>query len=369
MTKVLFLENLWNEKIGIMMLSSILKENGHDCDIFIGNDNKIINYLEKNSPDVIAFSCMNIQYEWVKNTCKNIKNAGFKIPIIVGGPHPTFFPEIIKDQNINIICLGEGEYSILELADKIERGEEIKYLKNNYEFENVSFYDECLTTNRDALISLCESLKKLNIKWGCSSRVNLVDEKILRIMKDGGCRFIGFGIESGSQKMLDSMNKMTTVEQGKNAIRLCKKVGIFPQADFIVGTPGETKETIQETVKFCKEVKLFHRIRLFWMTAFPNTPLYDYAIKNNMIKDEKKYIESLSGGIDSYRLNFSSMSMKEIKREKEIAEKSCQTTVYSKFYNYLKYFGVKDTLLMFTNKIKEVKKVNRTGGKKHRIKK
>jgi radical SAM superfamily enzyme YgiQ (UPF0313 family) len=130
MIKVLFLENMWHEKLGIMTLSSILKENGHKCDIFIGDGNKIINYLEKTDPDVIAFSCMNIQYEWVKNTCKNIKNAGFKIPIIVGGPHPTFFPEIIKDQNINMICLGEGEYSILELADKIERGEEIKDIKN-----------------------------------------------------------------------------------------------------------------------------------------------------------------------------------------------------------------------------------------------
>lgn len=130
MVKVLFLENMWHEKIGIMTLSSILKENGHECDIFIGDGNKIINYLEKTNPDIIAFSCMNIQYEWIKNTCKNIKNAGIKTPIIVGGPHPTFFPEIIKDPNIDIICLGEGEYSMLELADKIERGEDIKNIKN-----------------------------------------------------------------------------------------------------------------------------------------------------------------------------------------------------------------------------------------------
>ena len=99
-----------------------------------------------------------------------------------------------------------------------------------------------------------------------------------------GAFIIGYGVESGSQSILDSINKKTTVEQGKEAFNLTRKSGIWPQASMMIGLPGETLDTIKETVQFCKDVGVFAIFSV--ATPIPGTSLYEQALHTNKVKSE-----------------------------------------------------------------------------------
>jgi len=131
MAKVVFLQDLLYEHLGTMYISSVLKKNSHRCDIFIdGADRNIINKCIKAKPDIVAFSITTGNQKWVLKTAKLIKNKLKDSIIIVGGPHPTYFPEIINSGYIDIVCRGEGEYAFLELANKLDQKEDITKIKN-----------------------------------------------------------------------------------------------------------------------------------------------------------------------------------------------------------------------------------------------
>jgi radical SAM superfamily enzyme YgiQ (UPF0313 family) len=130
MAKVSFLQNIWYEYLGVMSLSATLKANNHEVEVVIGNKNEILNSVIESRPDLIAFSAMTIQHNWVSEMADYIKKAGIKTPIIVGGPHVTFFPEMIDDPSIDIICIGEGEYPLLDLVNALDKGEDISRIEN-----------------------------------------------------------------------------------------------------------------------------------------------------------------------------------------------------------------------------------------------
>ena len=89
-----------------------------------------------------------------------------------------------------------------------------------------------------------------NFSWMCNSRVDCADEELLKWMKKAGCYLIKFGIESGNQKILDNLKKDISLEDAKKIILLCRKLGIETVAHFIIGNPGDTKETINDTIEF-----------------------------------------------------------------------------------------------------------------------
>jgi len=130
MAKILFLQNVWYEFLGVMQLSAVLKSNGHACDVTLGSKKEILKEIKKIKPDLIALSLMNVQREWAFQITKLIKENNIKAPIIVGGPDATLVPEIINNQNIDIICRGEGEGALLELADKLGKHKDITKIKN-----------------------------------------------------------------------------------------------------------------------------------------------------------------------------------------------------------------------------------------------
>lgn len=137
MVKVVFLQNIWTEFFGVMILSSALKKAGHDCEVIMGKD---VESLKISKPDLIAFSSMTVQHVWVSEMAKTLKESGVNVPIIVGGPHPTFFPEVIDDPNIDMICRGEGEDAMVELADALENGEDIRTIRNLWVKEKDKIY-------------------------------------------------------------------------------------------------------------------------------------------------------------------------------------------------------------------------------------
>lgn len=153
--------------------------------------------------------------------------------------------------------------------------DEIEYIKE-YGADAFSFCDETFTLDKQRAYKVCEEIKrrKLNIPWDCQTRVDQVSKEILTKMKEAGCQLVGFGAESGSQKILDIMQKGTTVEENEKAIKLAKEVGLPVAASFMLGYPGETYETIKQTFEFIHKTKP-DIVYLCLATPFPGTDFYN----------------------------------------------------------------------------------------------
>ncbi len=200
---------------------------------------------------------------------------------------------------------------------------EMKILFDRYSLKYFHFIDDEFVLKKRFIYDFCKEVKKEfngNITWGCAGRVNLMTEELIAEMADAGCVLIGYGIESGSQKMLDVMKKGVTVEQAKEAIKLTKKYLGWADCSFIVGTPGETKETIQETIDFCKEVDLAPEV-IFFATPYPGTELYRIALGQGKINDEEEYILNFGEQGEKIRVNFSELSDEELWEAQEYAIK------------------------------------------------
>lgn len=192
---------------------------------------------------------------------------------------------------------------------------EIEMLMAEYGARYFHFVDDNFVTYRKNVFTFCDIIKKkgLDIYWGCSGRINSMDEDLILAMKDAGCTFITYGIESGSQRMLDAMKKNVKVEDVKRVLRLTMKHIGEPSCTFIVGTPGETRETIQETIDFCRDVQLTPEA-IFFMTPYPGTELYDIALKRGVLsmETEEEFVLSLGEQGEDLRVNFSTLPDQEL---------------------------------------------------------
>ena len=199
---------------------------------------------------------------------------------------------------------------------------EIKILYERYKVLYYHFLDDLFVLNKDFVYKFCKLIKEFSreigqeITWGCSGRVNLVTEDLIATMVDSGCVLIGYGIESGSQRMLDLIKKKVTVEQAKNAIRLTKKYLGWADCTFMIGYPGETMETIQETINFCKELDLVPEA-IFFLTPYPGTELYQIALQQGKIKDEEEYLLGLGEQGEKVRVNFTNFTDEELYKIQE----------------------------------------------------
>jgi len=196
---------------------------------------------------------------------------------------------------------------------------EIEALFERYGVEYIHFMDDEFCMRKDFVMEFCRLFKARfdgKVTWGCAGRVNLMTEDLIRTMADSGCVIIGYGIESGSQKMLDAMKKQVTVAQAKQALRWTQKYTEWPACSFMIGTPGETRETIQETIDFCKELDLAPEV-IFFMTAYPGTELYEKAMEEGKIPDEEAYILDLGEQGEKIRINFTDLPDNELYRIQE----------------------------------------------------
>jgi len=134
---------------------------------------------------------------------------------------------------------------------------EIELIVEKYGAQEINFCDETLTIDRNRMVDICEGLlrRHLKIGWKCSTRVDLVDADLLKLMKRSGCFYIGFGVESGVQATLDRLKKGITVDQTRRAFAECRKVGIATMAYFMMNVPGESIEAIEQSIRFSREIK------------------------------------------------------------------------------------------------------------------
>ena len=147
------------------------------------------------------------------------------------------------------------------------------------------FDDDTFNIQKARTVELCAKLKPLGLTWSCTSRVT-TDYETLKAMKEAGCRLLIVGYESGDPQILKNIKKGATVERARQFTKDAHKLGLVIHGDFILGLPGETRETIQNTIAFAKELDV-ETIQVSVAHAYPGTELFDFAVKNNFMVNGK----------------------------------------------------------------------------------
>ena len=153
--------------------------------------------------------------------------------------------------------------------------DEMKFLRDNG-FRDITFFDDSFTVNRKRVMEMCNLIQreKLDVSWRCLSRADTVEEEMLRKMKDSGCYQIEFGVESGSQRMLDLMKKGMTVDKIRKTFKICDKIGLETVGFFMLAYPGENFRSIKKTIKLSHDIKPdFVTFNLF--TPLPGSEIFD----------------------------------------------------------------------------------------------
>jgi len=152
--------------------------------------------------------------------------------------------------------------------------EEIEYLHREYGIGNVLFVDDIFTINQNRAERICDLIieRGPGISWRCQTRADCLNIELLRKMKKANCIDISMGVESGNEKILEATGKRITKEKLRDAFRMIREIGISTSASFIIGLPGDTKETVQETINFAKELNPNYAI-FYAAMPYPGTEL------------------------------------------------------------------------------------------------
>ena len=191
---------------------------------------------------------------------------------------------------------------------------EFEYIANNFpDVKEVVIEDDTFTAVKKRVLDICRLLKEkgLNkrLKWLCNARVDL-DYETMKAMKEAGCRLIIPGIESGSQQILDNIKKGTKVEQFYSYVANAKKAGLLIHACYMVGNQGETKETMQQTLKLALKLNT-DTAQFFPLIPYPGTEAYEWAKSNGYIEtDYAKYC--LPDGTHNTFLNLPGLSAQDM---------------------------------------------------------
>ena len=215
------------------------------------------------------------------------------------------------------------------LLDEVER------LYKDYGINYIAFQDDLLMSSVEHTEAVClEFLKRnLPIRWNCNGRLNYCSEELLQLMKDAGCHFINYGIESMDQKVLNNMKKGLRPEMIIKGIEDTLKVGISPGLNFIFGNIGDTKETLKKSVDFLLKYDDFAQKRTIRpVTPYPGSPLYYEAIKRGLLDKEnpaEDFYEKKHLNSDLIACNFTELSDEEFYDALKWANKTLMENYYN----------------------------------------
>jgi anaerobic magnesium-protoporphyrin IX monomethyl ester cyclase len=330
------------------------------------------------APDIVGFYTATPYISSVKFLAKEIKTAWPNILVIAGGPHFIGDPvKNLEDSELDIVVIGEGEQTALEIVEGVEHSKidefllniagnirgiaykrnknvyvnpprelikdidtiplparhllppihtyrvsavqykrlpatgmltargcpfkcifcvcsvfrqivrkhsigyvmtEVDELIHRYGIRDIAFIDDVFTLDKERTYGLCEQLakRKNKVSWSCNIRIGLIDKAMLKIMKNSGCWMVCVGIESGNQAILDKIKKQIKLEQAQQLSSWCKQAGLMFHPNYIIGHPGETVDTINQTISFAR--KLYSHFPIFTiMTPYPGTELWNTA--------------------------------------------------------------------------------------------
>lgn len=423
--------------INVGYLAAYLKENSVDCfvkdfEVEEFEESKLVNFIKKINPILIGFSCMTPHIINAAKMAGIVKNNFPNIKTIAGGVHPSAIPEqTLKEfPQFDIIAVGEGEETLLELYQRLDSGKgiddmagiafkdqqgikinprrpliedidkipfpdrsqidinrykkshvsrgfsrsflniaevtisrgcpyncifcaskiihsnkvrfrslgnitaEIDELINKHEIQHISFLDDTFTIKQEILEPVCSYLKKNKISFDCFTRVNDINENKIKLMVESGCKKISFGVESGSQKVLNLLKKGITIDQVRQAFRLCRKYGLSKiEGTFMIGChPDESLEDIELTRRFIFELRP-DILGLFISIPYPGTELNRILKERKLLKEEKW---------DEFKLFFGNPSWKSSKVPNDVLEKKLKDITYAYYLNPL--FMIKSVL-------------------------
>lgn len=218
-----------------------------------------------------------------------------------------------------------GKYRLRSVENVME---EMRWITRDLGVKELKFYDDGITYDREWAEALFTKMidEKIDLTWNTNLRADSIDFDLAKLMKRAGCHTVNMGLESANQEILNNVRKNITVERMKQAVVDCKKAGLEVCGYFVLGLPGESNETVEQTVKFAKSLDL--DLVTFNITApHPGTPFYNYLDEKGylMTKDWSKYD---TNGLPVY--GYPSMSDEEIY--------SSALRAYRKFYMRPKYF-------------------------------
>lgn len=222
-------------------------------------------------------------------------------------------------------------------------------MKEKYNVSYIAFSDELLMSSRERTLRLCDAFIKaeLNIKWDCNGRLNFADIDVLEKMKEAGCVFINYGIESLDDETLKVMHKGLTKKMIIRGVENTLQVGISPGLNIIYGNINEPLSAIDDAVEFLLKYDDHAQMRtLRPVTPYPGTELFTYAVEHGLVRDTEDFYKNKHVNSDLLAVNFTQYSdeevyealyhanMRLIKRYSEIqmekSEKICRDLYYNK---------------------------------------
>ncbi len=375
--------------LGLLCLAAVLRENGHTVKILDHNvQNGGLRTFFKYDPELVGLSSFTGPMILDALRLSKLFRTHLNAPIVWGGVHASLLPlQTVRNPNIDMVVVGEGEDTIVELADTLEkkqnlaevkgliwkkttdesvkiiknaprpfikdldklpfpawdlidkrkylatsigwdrtsaalysiqssRGcpfncgfcyntvfnkrtwrpksaervlEEISYLKNEFKVQKINFKDDNFIVNQKRAVAICRGLlqEKIDVRFHADCRVDLFSRNLAQYLKKGGCEQIYFGVESGSQRILQFINKGITLAQAYTAVNLAKKLNLISSASFILGFPTETTEDLVLTERFIHQLNP-DSLLLKIFVPYPGSPLYNYLLEKNYFTPPSK---------------------------------------------------------------------------------
>jgi anaerobic magnesium-protoporphyrin IX monomethyl ester cyclase len=398
--------------LGLLYNASSLKDAGFkvnviDMEVDKLGFNSLDALIRKTHPRIIGVNCTTPIFSIVQQITRIIKRIDSSIFTLLGGHHPTILPgSVLKEQSIDFLIRGEGEFAIIELMEAIisspqkftdirglsyknnghpihnpdrpviedlneipfpdrtmlpyrkyfsaaakenpctsmitSRGcpykcifcsnifprprfrsaqnivDEIELILDQLHLHDIEFLDSTFNLKKQLVLDVCHEIiqRKLDFSFRCVCRVDLIDKEILQWLKAAGCYLITYGVESGSDRVLKILQKGFSVSKVEHTFKITKEVGLETHGLFMVGTPGETRQEIKDTIDFSK--KLDPTYAQFFITVpLPGAKLFDMALENKWLKEKEFYdiIERNYSDIlkkDVPPMKFPSLTQKEI---------------------------------------------------------
>jgi hopanoid biosynthesis associated radical SAM protein HpnJ len=212
--------------------------------------------------------------------------------------------------------VGGHRYRVRSAANVIA---EVQWIKENMtEVKEIMFDDDTFTdtSNLPRVEEIAVGMGKLGMTWSCNAKAN-VPYKTLQVMKDNGLRLLLVGYESGDDQILHNIKKGLRTDIARRFSSDCRKLGILVHGTFILGLPGETKETIVKTIKFAKEINP-HTIQVSLAAPYPGTTLYNQAVANGWLQENEAVNLVNDKGVQLAAISYPHLSKEEIFHSMEV---------------------------------------------------
>lgn len=368
--------------LGLAYLAAVLEESDYPVTIIDAPAQgltfpQLRKEFEKLDPDVVGISVTTPNFKEASKVSRITKAVCPEATVVVGGPHVSFTPEetLRENPSIDVVCIGEGECTLLELVQFLEVNKDlsevkgIAYRRNGvikrnppqpfienldelpfparhllptnkyralgknfvpgtvltsrgcpfrcifcsssllfgkkfrgrspenvvneleelhiaYKAHDIELLDDLFTFNQKRAEAICQEIlnRKLDVRWVCSSRVDTITKKLMMKLRKAGCALIYLGVESGSQRVLGLIKKGIRIEQSIRALKWAEEAGIETLASFVLGVPGETKEEMEQTIKFAKKLNPDYA-QFTIATPYPGTELYETAKEQGLLSE------------------------------------------------------------------------------------